>query len=57
MHKTIYPNGFRVTPKVKLMEVVKGMGKIVDTCWSRDRYANGGKGQDNITAVLVEFNK
>ena len=53
--RLVYPNGFENKPTMD--EMVKGHKSLIDSCWSRDRYANEGKGQDNITAVLVEFNK
>ena len=55
VRECIYPNGFENKPTMD--ELVKGTKKLIDECWSRDRYANSGKGQDNITAVIVEFNK
>ena len=51
----VYNDNFGEKPTIKDMR--KGMREVVDKCWSRDRYDNGGRGQDNITAVLVEFNK
>jgi len=56
VHEIIYNNEFR-QKKPKMQELVKNVEKLVDKCWSRDRFSNDGKGQDNITAVLVEFNK
>ena len=36
--------------------LVQGVAGLVDSCWSRDRYNNKGKGSDNITAIVAEFN-
>jgi hypothetical protein len=40
-----------------MTDFIIGVEKLIDTCWSRDRFANQGLGQDNVTAVLVEFKK
>ena len=54
MHKDIYKNDFKTQPS--MAHFVEGTERLVDSCWSRDRFSMQGKGQDNVTAILVEFN-
>ena len=54
IHHEIYNDNFK--KKIPLQKLVTGLENIIDTCWARNRLADS-KGQDNISAVLVEFNK
>lgn len=43
VHSNIYNSSFREN-KVRLNELDEGVEKLIDSCWSRNRFENGGRG-------------